>query len=172
MPLYAPSPFVGQSSIIWPIRGSGFTALSEWIQCDAQPEAALWRKPHPHLRRTQHGGHQPPQHTFHVLWEGKAYTGDWEQLVLQLLKIQMCFLCVDSGQLLLFNVIIVADRNTTRYMQELAVTCLDISGLLVLNYVIWLCPLEYIYLNVVDRHTFWFTFLFPYRHSFKTGKTS
>lgn len=61
----------GQPAIIRPIRGPSVIALSEWIQCDALPEAALWRQPHPHLCWTQHGRHQPPQHTLHVLWEGK-----------------------------------------------------------------------------------------------------
>lgn len=67
-----PVPCSGQPSVLQPLRGPGLAGLPERVQRDAQPEAAVWRKPDLHARRTQHGGHQPPQHALHVLGEGKA----------------------------------------------------------------------------------------------------
>lgn len=70
----------GQPSVLQPLRGPGLAGLPERVERDAQPEAAVWRKPDLHARRTQHGGHQPPQRALHVLGEGKAKLGllpDW-----------------------------------------------------------------------------------------------
>lgn len=71
----------GQPSVLQPLRGPGLAGLPERVQRDAQPEAAIWRKPDLHARRTQHGGHQPPQHALHVLGEGKAKLGLLPRLV-------------------------------------------------------------------------------------------